>query len=280
MPKIDGHIHSPYCPHGSKDPLEDYVNRAVALGFEQITFTEHAPLPNGFTDPVPEKDSAMASADLCAYFDSIRQLKKKYEDQITILSGLEVDFIEGFEHETDSLLASLEHHLDEVVLSVHFLKMPSGEYLCMDFDEETYREAKQQLGGLKALYETYYRTVRMSIDTDWSASLPMRVGHISLVHKFQAAFQRDFDDSKDLKDILNRIKNRGYMLDVNGAGLVKPLCKETYPPPAIIEAANQLRIPLVYGSDAHSALGIGQGYDTIEPLLTWSGDCHHRNQDK
>lgn len=37
----DGHIHSPYCPHGSKDALEDYVKRAIEIGLDEITFTEH-----------------------------------------------------------------------------------------------------------------------------------------------------------------------------------------------------------------------------------------------
>ena len=267
MPNIDGHIHSPYCPHGSNDALEDYVKRAISLGFEQITFTEHAPLPKGFTDPVPDKDSAMPHSDLRAYVQDIERLKKKYATQIRILSGLEVDYIEGFEQETAALLAAIEPDLDEVILSVHFIQMPEGGYICIDFDEEAYGDAIRRLGGLNALYHHYYRTVRMSIEANLTSTLPIRIGHISLVHKFQAAFERDFDDSTDLRDILNRIKKRGYMLDVNGAGLVKPLCKETYPPPYIIEEARQLGIPLVYGSDAHSALGIGQGYDTIKPFL-------------
>ena len=268
MPNIDGHIHSPYCPHGSNDALEDYVKRAISLDFEQITFTEHAPLPTGFTDPVPDKDSAMAHSDLDAYLQDIKHLKKKYAAQIRILSGLEVDYIEGFEPETAELLASVEPHLDEVILSVHFIRMPDGRYICIDFDEEAYGDAIRRLGGLKALYDHYYRTVRMSIEANLTSSLPIRIGHISLVHKFQASFERDFDDSKDLRHILNLITKKGYMLDINGAGLVKPLCQETYPPPFIIEEARQLGIPLVYGSDAHSALGIGQGYDTIKPFLT------------
>ena len=37
----DGHIHSPYCPHGTGDPFELYVERALEIGLEEITFTEH-----------------------------------------------------------------------------------------------------------------------------------------------------------------------------------------------------------------------------------------------
>lgn len=34
----DGHIHSPYCPHGTKDTFEMYVEKALSEGLEEITF--------------------------------------------------------------------------------------------------------------------------------------------------------------------------------------------------------------------------------------------------
>ena len=46
----DGHIHSPYCPHGSKDSFDDYINEAIKKGIKEITFTEHLPVPNNFMD--------------------------------------------------------------------------------------------------------------------------------------------------------------------------------------------------------------------------------------
>jgi histidinol-phosphatase (PHP family) len=59
MYKRDGHIHTPYCPHGTKDELKKYIKRAIDLEFDEITFTEHAPLPKGFEDAAPTKDSSM-----------------------------------------------------------------------------------------------------------------------------------------------------------------------------------------------------------------------------
>lgn len=43
MEKRDAHIHTPFCPHGSKDALKQYVEKALERGFTSITFTEHAP---------------------------------------------------------------------------------------------------------------------------------------------------------------------------------------------------------------------------------------------
>ncbi|AOM82231.1 histidinol-phosphatase HisJ [Salisediminibacterium beveridgei] len=267
MQRKDGHIHSPYCPHGSSDNMEKYVQEAIHQGFEAITFTEHAPLPEGFTDPVPDKDSAMAKDDLSRYFKTLEMLKKAYQDHITIHSGLELDFIEGFEHEIQTFIDAHGHQLDELILSVHFLKLPDGSFICLDFDEASFAAGIEATGSLQSLYRLYYQTVLQSVKNNLHFPCPVSIGHISLVHKFQSHFQRTFSDEDQIRDVLFAIKEKGFRLDVNGAGLVKPLCKETYPPPFAISLAQEKDIPLVYGSDAHSASGIGQGYATIKPLL-------------
>lgn len=39
--KRDGHVHSTYCPHGSNDSLDMYIDTALRNGITEITFTEH-----------------------------------------------------------------------------------------------------------------------------------------------------------------------------------------------------------------------------------------------
>jgi histidinol-phosphatase (PHP family) len=56
-------------------------------------------------------------------------------------------------------------------------------------------------------------------------------------------------------------------LDLNAAGLFKPDCQELYPPPWILQEAIQRKIPFVYGSDAHSVKGVGQGFEAAESLV-------------
>ena len=34
----DGHVHSPYCPHGSNDSFEKYITEAITKGIKEITF--------------------------------------------------------------------------------------------------------------------------------------------------------------------------------------------------------------------------------------------------
>ena len=88
----DGHIHSPYCPHGSSDRFEQYIKKAIEVGVMVMTFTEHFPLPKNFKDPSPENDSAMSEDHLLAYFNELKELNNRIErlEKEEIIEGYEV----------------------------------------------------------------------------------------------------------------------------------------------------------------------------------------------
>ena len=89
----DGHIHTPFCPHGSNDALHEYIEKAISLGYTDISFTEHAPLPTGFIDPTPYQDSAMKKEQLASYVSILQSLKKQYERHIRIVFLMTVKLI-------------------------------------------------------------------------------------------------------------------------------------------------------------------------------------------
>src|SRR5699024_4968598 len=134
----DYHVHTPFCPHGTNDAWEDYILKAIAMGLAEISFTEHAPLPQSFTDPVPEQDSAMTLYQIESYFQQGEALKLKYQDQIKINIGFEVDYIEGYEQETKQFLDRYGKRIDDAILSVHMLKFDNGEYVCLDYSEQEF----------------------------------------------------------------------------------------------------------------------------------------------
>ena len=260
--KKDGHIHSPFCPHGTKDSFEEYIEKAIKENFSEITFTEHAPLPNNFIDPTPGKDSGMIPKDLTSYLETLQKLKLQYKDRITIKVGLEVDYIVGYETETRALLDIAGPVLDDAILSVHFLKH-NDTYTCIDFSDAVYLEFAQQVGGIEALYNLYYDTVIKSIEANLGRFKPRRIGHPTLVHKFQLAHGEKIDDNHRIIEVLTKLQEKGYELDVNSAGLSKPYCKEPYPPMHMIEYARSITIPMVFGSDAHSVKDLHQYYEVI-----------------
>ncbi|WP_147532635.1 histidinol-phosphatase HisJ [Bacillus marasmi] len=258
----DGHIHSLYCPHGTKDAFENYVEKAIQLGFKEISFTEHAPLPASFSDPAPTKDSAISLEQLDSYFHDIRNLKIQYAGQIKVNAGLEVDYIEGYEEEIKSFLNMYGPQLDDAILSVHFLKC-NEQYECMDYSPDIFAKLVDGLGSVEAVYRKYYETLLLSVNSDLGPFKPKRIGHITLAHKFQRKFPIATRFETEMSKLLNAIKTNGYELDYNGAGCAKPLCREPYPPQWVVEKAIALNIPLVYGSDAHQVKDLGQGLDQM-----------------
>ncbi len=262
MSKVDGHIHTPFCPHGSNDTFDQYIQRAISLNYTQITFTEHAPLPHGFIDTTPDKDSGMKESDLLAYFEELASLKEKYKNKISILSGLEVDYIEGYEKETTEFLNKYGSFLDDSILSVHFL-VHNGKWDCLDFSPETFHSMINYYGSVDSIYERYYQTVLSSIQSDLGPYKPKRIGHMTLVKKFQKLYPPTKDFSVEIQSILKEIATNKLELDYNGAGLIKPYCGESYPPEDIIKQAHSLNIQTVYGSDAHHANGLDQGRDSL-----------------
>jgi histidinol-phosphatase (PHP family) len=260
--KADGHIHSPFCPHGTKDSFEEYIERALANGFTELSFTEHAPLPESFSDPTPDKDSGMRKEDVETYISTLQHVKKSYRSQIKINIGFEVDYIEGYETETEKFLTEFGPYIDDSILSVHFLKN-AGNYYCLDFSAQEFERMISIFGSTDTIYKSYFQTVQKSIACDLGTYKPRRIGHITLVHKFQEKFPVNKKYNEDILLLLDEIKKQQLQLDYNGAGTVKPLCKETYPPDWVVQEAANRNIPLIYGSDAHAANGINQGFDAL-----------------
>lgn len=266
MKKKDGHIHSPFCPHGTKDSLHEYAEKAIQNGFTEITFTEHAPLPSDFSDPVPEQDSSMKDSDLEDYFEAVNKVKEQYSKHIKIFAGLEVDYIEGFEEGTKKVLETAGPFIDDAILSVHFLKI-GKEYWCMDYNEDVFAELIKKCGSAEDVYDLYYSTLEKSLLAELGPYKPKRIGHVTLARKFQMVHPSAFDEQSALMKLFALIKEQEYQIDFNTAGLRKPYCGETYPPLHYAEMALSLGIPLVYGSDAHSAKDVGTGYEIFQSVL-------------
>lgn len=260
--KIDGHIHSPYCPHGSTDTLVSYIEKAISHSFTQISFTEHAPLPKNFLDPTPDKDSGMKPDLLAPYIAELQALKERYKDQIDIKIGLEVDYLVGYEQETTDFLNEIGPQLDDAILSVHFLHF-ENEYCCIDFSEDEFLRFSKKVGSVQDVYHLYYDTVQRSIEADLGPYKPTRIGHPTLVHKFQLAHKEKIDDRQQIEHILQLMKTNDYTLDFNSAGLSKKYCLQSYPPAQYLSFVKSIGLRYTFGSDAHTAADLHQHYDTL-----------------
>ncbi|AIF66533.1 histidinol phosphatase [Terribacillus saccharophilus] len=259
----DFHVHTQYCQHGADDKMEAYVLQAIEKGLTHLSFTEHAPLPESFTDPAPHRDSTMDRNKVEAYIIEGKTLQKKYKNDLQINIGFEVDYIRGYEQETQTFLDTYGPEMDDGILSVHMLQAPDKSFFCIDYSEEEFGRAADAFGGLTPLYIAYYNSLTSSVEAELGPFKPKRIGHITLIQKFQLAYPKPADFLEVQQHLLEIIKKKGYELDVNTAGLYKPLCKEIYPSAELIAYAEKLDIPLVPGSDSHAAAGIGKGFEQL-----------------
>ncbi|MCD5323875.1 MULTISPECIES: histidinol-phosphatase HisJ [Pontibacillus] len=259
---VDGHVHTPFCPHGTRDTLKHYIENAISKTYSSISFTEHAPLPPSFKDPVPTKDSGMDIKRIDDYITTLGDLKRTYEKDITIHIGLEVDYIEGYQKEITNFLNQYGPYLTDSILSVHFL-LSGNEYVCLDYNPASFQTLVNETGGVDEVHRLYYKTLLRSIEADLGPYKPTRIGHMTLSNKFQSLFPTSTSFAQETDAVLEKVKEKEYSLDVNTAGLRKPYCQTTYPPLPIVKKASQKGIKLIYGSDAHKAEDLGAGYDQV-----------------
>ncbi|WP_300561715.1 histidinol-phosphatase HisJ [Companilactobacillus sp.] len=276
---VDGHTHTEFCPHGSREPVEKMIQRSIGLGLQKYCITEHAPLPpdfvdsyQGSTDGVTE--ASMELSDMPAYLKLTKKLQQKYRDQIEISIGFEVDYLEGFEDFTKRFLDEYGPQTQESILSVHFMKGTNGKFWCVDNGVDDFENGfKDFLDTPQHVFNEYYQTVNKSVSADLGQYRPQRIGHMSLVRKYQDHFHITEDlDAKNLElvdEILRKIKNQDRQLDLNLAGLYKPLCNDFYPGSQILKKAEGLSIPLVYGSDAHDIESVGRGFHLINSITAY-----------
>jgi len=81
----------------------------------------------------------------------------------------------------------------------------------------------------------------------------------------------DFDDKIDV--VLNEVKTAGMVVEVNTAGLRKPV-QEIYPSRPILEKIFEEQIDITLGSDAHKPEDVGYAFDEAIALIKEIGFDH------
>ena len=164
LPRRDGHTHSQFCPHGSREATEQFIERAIALGFETYSLTEHPPLPRDFIDPTADHSCGMRQEDLEPYLLHAQKLKKRYAERIEIRVGLEVDYIPGYESDVRTMLNDYGSQMDDALLSVHFLEGKGG-WRCVDLSPEDFQDGLIDVyGSVEAVHGAYWTFVKQAVE--------------------------------------------------------------------------------------------------------------------
>lgn len=85
------HVHTYRCHHAENIPDEVYIKRAIELGADSIWFSDHAPFPGNLFG------NRMAYEQLSEYLFTLHNLKVRYEGQIDVHIGLEIEYFPSFD---------------------------------------------------------------------------------------------------------------------------------------------------------------------------------------
>jgi histidinol-phosphatase (PHP family) len=230
---IDYHLH--VIAHGDRpmtvENILEYCEVARARGVRQMGITEH--------------DRYVDEIDLAA-FQKARELSRDVELRL----GIEIDFVPGAEERMDHDATALPY--DYVIGSVHRV---DNDEIDRATDQRVYDRYETY-----DLYAAYYANVR-------KAALSGRfevLGHPDLIKIFRHFPDRDI--APILEETADAIAEAGVVVDVNAAGLRKPI-GEVYPSADFLKMFFRRGVPIILSSDAHAADEVALGYDTSLALV-------------
>lgn len=247
--KYNYHTHTSRCFH-AKGSDEDYVLAAIEAGFDEIGFADHTPWK---FDSDFVSNMRMHESELKNYCDSIKSLREKYKDKISIRLGLECEYFEKYIPWLRDAIE--EHEIDYIILGHHF---------CEDEKFGVYNGFVHTPKGI-------YR-YRDDVVKAMESGLFSYVAHPDLFMRGYDSF--DSHCRKVSEDIINTAIRTDTPLEYNLLGIKHGRAegKVGYPNPHFWEIASQLKPKTIVGIDAHEPDAyleedhIRLGYDTLRSL--------------
>lgn len=244
---IDYHVHTQLCNHATGS-MNEYIHKAIDLGFKEICFLDHL-----IVKETPKKLS-MSLEDVPIYFQAVQNLKYKYQADIDIKVGLEIDFDPKHMDEIQNIVQSFS--FDVIGCSIHFL----GFFDIVSSDSEW----KQGNIDPEFMYDLYLSQLYNMLDYDCFDM----ICHIDLIKKFGHKSIRPHD--REFAKIIEKIKQLDLTVEFNTGGYTHQ-AGESYPSPDLLDKLNQAGIPITIGSDSHKPSEVGRFYDEAFEVLDANG---------
>lgn len=225
----DLHNHTKLCNHAEGE-ISEYIEQAIKCGIKYFGFSEHAPM--NF-----DEKYRIGFHQMQEYEQSILEAKKKYEKEIEIFIGYEVDYLKGYMDER-----VLNADVDFLIGSVHFIEE-------WGFDNpEFIGDYKNQ--DIDTIWQKYFN----AIEEMAQSRLFDIVGHLDLIKIFKFIPKKEINEIA--KNALFAIKEADMAVEINVAGYRKPI-GEAYPSASLLKEIKKLDIPITFASDAHKPEQVG-----------------------
>lgn len=247
--KYNYHTHTELCFH-ARGENEDFVLAAIKMGFQEIGFADHSPwnFEDGFVSGM-----RMHKDEIEAYCKSIKYLREKYKDKISIKLGFECEYFPKYLPWLKEIIEKYE--IDYIILGHHFSKdEPGGIYN----------------GNIKRKEDvvTYMQDILDALDT----GLFSYVAHPDIYLKTYPEFDEVCEEAAR-KIILKAIET-DTPIEYNLLGLSNNILddREGYPNTKFWKIAAELGPKVVVGIDAHTPEAylnselFKMGYENVKKL--------------
>ncbi|KAI7900302.1 Polymerase/histidinol phosphatase-like protein [Cokeromyces recurvatus] len=257
------HSHSgQFCKHGYGQ-LEDVVKEAIRKGFHTYGLSEHMPRYTQ-SELYPEEIEAQCTPEtLATAFHSFqteaRRLQDKYKDQINILMGAEIEFINSDYSQRIKEIRET-YKLDYVVGSLHHVNS-----IPIDYSPELYHKALGD-GDMKSFYIRYFDEQFAMLQ----AVQPEIVGHFDLIRIFADKDDTTIVDPKVWKCVvrnLDYVIAYGGLFEINSRAWKKGL-HDAYPQRNIIQTILEKGGKFTLSDDCHGPNDVGLFYEKLQAYLT------------
>ncbi|KZP16731.1 histidinol phosphate phosphatase H [Athelia psychrophila] len=274
------HSHSgQFCQHAS-GLLEEVVVEAVKQGFEMYGLTEHVPRYRE-EDLYPEEQGApldILTQQFTDFLQEAHRLKLKYESKISLIVGLETEFITR--PDLDRLQELLSIHgsrIEYIVGSVHHVNGVPIDFDLKTFDKALSSCASAPTAGraldtspMEGLLSAYF-------DAQYEIILrfkPEIIGHFDLCRLYHPGLR--FSDyplvwEKILRNVQLAI-GYGALFEVNAAAFRKGW-QSAYPAEDVLELIAAQGGHLALSDDSHGPQSVGLNYDRLARYLRHIGVC-------
>lgn len=264
MISADIHTHTDYF-HG-RSTIEEMYAKAQEIGLKYYGFSEHTPLPEGFSCLL-YKEGDMNEA-FHHYAQDVLALKEKIKQNHTeshpkILLGMELDFTPHAPAWMDMLLAAYPY--DYVIGSVHFVD---------DRNIGLWDSANASAFEQNEYFTEYYRCIA-DLARWGKADIISHPDFVKLkcVDAFTAWLETEH--AKNIVNTtLNAIAKAGMILEVSTGGL-KKTCQEIHPAPRIMEWVSEKKISISFGSDSHYHDNVAFAFEELAAFAKSYGYKQH-----
>jgi len=252
------HTHTWYSDGGNTP--EEYIEKAISLGFTSIGFSEHSPT-------FYKSSWEILAEDVANYLNEINGLKEKYKGQIEVVLGMEEDINGPIDR----------NRVDYVIGAVHCLESPKekGNFIDVDHNHDYFKRLIDHFDGIENVCREFYGLVNEVIKTK-----PDILAHFDLITKFNGDGEKRFfdDDAVWYRNLVNEVcdnlKDTGIIVEINTGAISRGHRVTPYPSSYILERLFKNKVPITISADAHQAVHLDFGFEEAVELAKKASYTH------